>query len=110
MNLTVGIVGVLALGALYVLMPIFAHTYSRLRGKRVVRCPETAQATEIALDAAHGAAGVLVGRSTLRVHECECWKTRPDLQGCDQECLKGVSVEAAQSHALLTPHAAHDAS
>ena len=106
MNLTVGIVGVLAVGALYVLLPVFVYTYRRLRGPRVVRCPETAQATVIELDAVEGAAGALLGRSTLRVLDCARWQAWPLHRDCEQDCLKGVGVDLAGSHGLLMSAAA----
>jgi hypothetical protein len=101
MNLIIGIAGVVAIGALYVLLPVFAEGYRRLRGPRVVRCPETAQPTEVELDAVRAAAGALLGRSTLRVHECERWKGSAAQRDCEQGCLKDVTVDAAQTHALL---------
>jgi hypothetical protein len=67
-----------------------------------VRCPETLQATVVELDAAHGAGAALLGRSTVRVQECLRWTTSPARRNCDQECLKHVSVAAAQNHGLLT--------
>jgi len=101
MNLMIGIAGILAIGGLYVLLPVFVHTYRSLRGPRVVRCPETLLATVIDLDARHGAAAALVGRSALRVRECERWKDHPAHRDCDQDCIKKVGVATAESHALL---------
>jgi hypothetical protein len=103
MDLMLSIVGVAAIGGLYVLFPVFLQTYRRLRGPRVVRCPETLQATVVELEPGRGAAGALLGRSTLRVRECARWQEWPAHRDCDQDCLKGVSVEDAEGHALLTP-------
>ena len=102
MNLTLSIVGVLAIGGLYVLLPVFAQTYRRLRGPRVVRCPETLQPTVIDLDARRAAMGELRGRPRLNVRQCARWKEYPAHRDCDQDCLKGVNVVDAEKHALLT--------
>jgi hypothetical protein len=101
MTLVIGIAGVVMIGALYVLLPVFLRTRQRLQGPRVVRCPETWQATEVELDAARGARGALFGRSTLSIRECDRWQRWPAHRDCDQDCLKGVRVETAESHGVL---------
>jgi hypothetical protein len=102
MTFVIGVGGIVLIGALYVLLPVFLRTRQRLHGPRIVRCPETWQATEVELDAAHGAAGALLGRSTLRVQECARWKRWPAHRDCDQDCLKNISLDTAQNHGLLT--------
>lgn len=103
MDLMLSIVGLAAIAGVYVLFPVFVQTYRRLRGPRVVRCPETLQATVVELEPGRGAAGALVGRTALRVKQCARWQEWPAHRDCDQDCLRGVHVEDAEAHALLAP-------
>jgi hypothetical protein len=94
--LAVGLVGVV-----YVLLPIGIDTYLRLRGPRLVTCPETQAPVEIDLDARFGALTALSGRPALRVKECGRWQDTA-LRTCAQGCLCGIDALAAQEHGLLT--------
>lgn len=53
---------VLAVGLLYVLLPTIVDTYLRLRGKRVVTCPETKAPAGVEVDARRGALASVLGR------------------------------------------------
>jgi hypothetical protein len=86
-NLFSALVPIVAVGALYVVVPVVANTYRRFRGPRTVTCPETNQPADIELDSVHAAAGAAFGKPDLRVERCSRW---PERHECGQECLSGV--------------------
>ena len=81
------IAAIVALGAVYVLLPVAAHAYQSLLGPRMVTCPETLQRTSIELDAKRGALTSTFGEARLSVARCARW---PEHRDCDQHCLKEV--------------------
>ena len=95
------LLAVAAVGILYVLLPIGMDAYFRLRGPRVVTCPDTQAPVEVALDAGFGALTALSGRPTLRVEHCARWQDA-QYRSCAQGCLHGIDALAAQEHGLLT--------
>jgi hypothetical protein len=72
------------------------RTYFKLRGKRLVTCPETQESAAVELDAARLARGATFGAPLLRLSECSRW---PERQGCGQECLR--QIEAAPQGCLV---------
>ncbi|MFQ5691967.1 MAG: hypothetical protein ACE5IM_02835 [Nitrospinota bacterium] len=80
------IVAVLALAALYVLLPVMVGAFRQLRGHRTLRCPESGEAAEVALDSRHAALTSAFGPPHLRVSDCSLW---PERSGCRQACLSG---------------------
>ena len=95
------LLAILAVGCLYVLLPIAMDAYLRLRGPRVVTCPETQAPAEVDLDAGFGALTALSGRPSLRVQQCEHWHD-PQSRSCAQSCLQGIDALVAREHGLLT--------
>ncbi|MEK6710153.1 MAG: hypothetical protein AABZ64_06210 [Nitrospinota bacterium] len=81
------IVLIVALAALYVLLPVAADAYGRFRSRRRVRCPETGEETSIQVDAEHAARTSLIGRPRLQIADCRHW---PGRHGCGQKCLEQV--------------------
>jgi len=81
------IAAILALGALFVLIPVASDSYRRFRRRRVVTCPETKASAEILIDARHAAGSSLFGNPRLRVNDCTRW---PERQGCAEDCLKSA--------------------
>lgn len=90
------IMAVLALGVLYVVFPVAATTYRRLRGVRTVTCPETHAPAEIELNATQAALTAATGQPDLQVGHCSHW---PERERCGQECLAQVDPLAAKDHA-----------
>ena len=78
------------------------RAYYKLRGKRLVTCPETQKAAAVDLDAVHLARDAAFGRPHLRLSECSRW---PERQGCGQDCLK--QIEAAPEGCLVRRIVAH---
>lgn len=90
-----------AVGVLYVLLPIGMDTYFRLRGPRLVTCPDTQAPVAVDLDARFGALTALAGRPALRIKHCARWQDA-ESRACAQGCLQGIDALAAREHGLLT--------
>ena len=75
---------VLAVGFLYVLMPLAADTFRRFRSPRMLSCPETGGQAQVGIDAPHAALTSTFGGPLLRVKSCSLW---PQRERCKQDCL-----------------------
>lgn len=75
---------VIALGALYVLLPVVLGTCASYRGARRLRCPETDRDAEVGVDAVRAAWTSAFGPPRLRVKACSLW---PKRSGCGRSCL-----------------------
>jgi hypothetical protein len=82
-----GVLGLLLLGL---------RAYLRMRGKRLVTCPETGKPAGVEVNPGRAVRGSVLGRSALRLQECSRW---PERQHCGQECLK--EIEAAPEGCLI---------
>ena len=81
---------VLAIG-LFVLRAVpSVRAYARLKGKRLVTCPETHQCAAVDVAAGEAAIGAFLNEPTLRLVECSRW---PERQSCGQDCLQQVEVD-----------------
>lgn len=78
------VVAVLAVGLLYVLVPLVADTFRRFRNPRMLSCPETSGKAEVGIDAPHAALTSALGTPSLRVKTCSLW---PERERCKQDCL-----------------------
>ncbi|SRR6266496_3754095 len=78
------ILGVLAIGALFVVLPVALTALSEHRDPRIVACPSTGASAMISVDAGRAVRGAIFGRSRLFVEKCSLW---PDREGCDRACL-----------------------
>jgi hypothetical protein len=88
--LTIGVLGVIGFLAV-----AFWRTWRRIRGARVITCPETSAPAGVELDAIY-AALTGWGPPKLRLKECSRW---PERQNCGQECLS--QIEAAPQDCLV---------
>jgi hypothetical protein len=79
---------VIAVGAVYVLLPVIADTFRRFRKEKAVVCPETGRPATVRLDAKVAAATSVFGRPKIRMTDCDRWPERRD---CGQECLSGIT-------------------
>jgi hypothetical protein len=68
----------------------------RLRGQRLIICPETKLPAAVALSASSTAAHALSPTSSLRLATCSRWPSRRD---CDQACVP--QIEAAPDDTLV---------
>ena len=78
---------IIAVGAVYVLLPVVTDTLRRFRGRRTVICPETGKPASVRLDATRAAATSVFGTPDLRLTECDRWPERRD---CDRECVRQI--------------------
>jgi len=78
------VLAVVALGLLYVLMPLAADTFRRFRSPRRMSCPETGGPAEVGVDASRAALTSAFGQPSLRVKSCSLW---PEKDQCKQDCL-----------------------
>jgi hypothetical protein len=74
----------------------FARTYLRVRGQRVITCPENDEFAAVEVDARRAARTALLGQQQLHLRECSRW---PERQGCGQECL--AQIEASPMECLV---------
>lgn len=79
------IAAIIALGGLFVVLPLFVHTFQRYRNKKVLKCPETGELAEVDINAPRAAISSLFSKPLLKVKNCTLW---PKRKGCDEECLR----------------------
>jgi len=89
------ILAILGLAVLVVLWR-FVRTYAKVRGERVVTCPETKAPAGVAVDAKGAAWAALGGKPKLELDACTRW---PERAGCGQECLR--EIESAPDGCLV---------
>jgi hypothetical protein len=70
-------------------------TYLKLRGTRVVTCPETSEPVAVEVDATRATLTAVLGKPSFRLTDCSRW---PERQNCGQECLS--QIEAAPENCL----------
>ncbi len=83
------IILIVALSALYFVVPVVAGTYLKYRGKRVITCPETRKAAAVEMDAGHAALTAGLRYPELRLKTCTRW---PEREGCGQACLLQIRL------------------
>lgn len=65
-----------------------ARTYFRMRGTRVVTCPENHHKAGVELDARGAALSGVLHAPDLRLQSCTRW---PERQACGRECLREIA-------------------
>lgn len=73
------------------------RTYFRMRGARVVVCPETRAPAGVTVDATHAALSALRETPDIRLGSCTRW---PEREECDQACV--AQIVAAPEETLAT--------
>jgi hypothetical protein len=63
------------------------QTYLKLRGERIVSCPETHKPAAVRVAAGKAALESAVGDEELRLSACSRW---PEKEACGQECLSQI--------------------
>lgn len=89
----------LAIVGLYCLVRSLASAW-KMRGTRVIICPETEAPAAVKVDAGHVFAAALSGERDFVLNRCSRW---PERQGCGQECLEQIelSPEACAVRTML---------
>jgi hypothetical protein len=85
------ILGVVAVGFLFVVLPVALTAAGRYRQPRVLICPEAGRAARVTADARHVAVTAALGREHIRVAACTLWPAR---RGCAEICLEAPAFEA----------------
>lgn len=76
---------IVAIAVVYVLVPVFLHTFLRFRVPKRLPCPVTGGRADVRVDASRAAfTDALAGHPRLRVGNCSLW---PAQRGCGQGCL-----------------------
>ena len=78
------VTAILAVTAVYVLLPIVSDTFRRYRVRKILPCPETGEEAEVGIDAPRAALTSAFGPPVLRVENCSLW---PEKRDCRQGCL-----------------------
>ncbi len=85
---------VAGVAVVYVVIAIAA--YIRMRGDRIVVCPETQKPAAVAVDAAHAALSAVREKRDIQLQKCSRWPERAD---CNQACASQIAV--APEHTLV---------
>ena len=89
------ILAILAIGAIFVLLPVALLALMEHRRPRNIVCPETGRLATIGLDPGRAARGAIFGKEWLSVEDCTLW---PDKEGCAQACVcEAKPVEQSQT-------------
>ena len=81
------IASIIALGALYVLLPQFLSVFRHWRKPRRVTCPEKGGKATVGISPYHAAFSSLFDSERRRVKRCSLWSND---KGCKVGCLKNL--------------------
>jgi len=87
MDFIVPIVAMAVAVFLFVTLRRSFHAYLKLRGERIVSCPETHKPAAVRVAAGKAALESTVGDEQLRLNACSRW---PEKEACGQECLAQI--------------------
>lgn len=83
------VIAIVAAALLALAAALAVRTWLRMRGTRVVTCPETQALAGVELDARQAALTGLYKAPHLRLRSCSRW---PEKQDCGQECLRQIAA------------------
>src|SRR5262249_30928671 len=72
---------------LAVYLGIALTAWIRLRGSRILTCPETHKPVSVTIDTGHAAVTAVWEKADLRLATCSRW---PERQDCDQACVAQI--------------------
>ncbi len=76
---------IIALGVVYVLLPIALGVFLHYHRRRCLRCPATGEEAWVLVDARRAGVSAVFGRPSLRVRTCSLWPAR---YACERDCLR----------------------
>lgn len=79
---------------LYALVALLA--YFRMRGTRIVVCPETQEPAAVTVDAGHAALSAVREKTDITLAGCSRWRGAPQ---CDQACAEQIAVAPVETRA-----------
>lgn len=71
--------------------------YIRMRGARIIECPENHQPAAVKVDASHAAMTAVWESPDIRLQTCSRW---PEREGCDQACTAQIAENGAETLAF----------
>ena len=89
------VVAVISTAAVLILASAVA-TYFKLRGTRLVTCPETEKTAAVEVNARRAAFLTPTRATDLRLKDCSRW---PERKNCGQECVR--AIEASPENCLI---------
>lgn len=66
------------------------RAYWKLRGERLITCPEISQTEAVEVNARKAAFDAFIGEHHLRLRDCSRW---PERAGCGEDCLSQVEAD-----------------
>lgn len=84
MNPWIVLPAIVALGVVYVMLPIGLSAFFDYRHRKPVRCPVTGEGAWVLVNAPRAGVTAAFGHPALRVRSCSLWPPRDD---CGQDCL-----------------------
>jgi len=93
------VVTLVLLTVVTVYLAIAWRTWARIRGTRVVTCPDTKRSVAVKVDAGHAITAAMWEKPDLRLTSCTRW---PEGHDCDQWCVKQIehTPEATRPKAI----------
>jgi hypothetical protein len=82
------VLAIVAVGVVYVLVPIATDLYRRFRGMIRVTCPETKETASVEVNLKRAVLTGLFGKPHVRLAGCSRW---PEREGCAQDCREQIS-------------------
>jgi hypothetical protein len=82
-------IALLVVAVLLVYLVIAVRTWVRVRGKRLVVCPETKLPVAVKVDVGHAVASALWERPELQLTSCSRWPERGE---CAQPCVRQIET------------------
>ena len=70
--------------------------YFRMRGTRIVVCPETHEPAAVTIDAGHAAFSAVREKADIELTSCSRWQGEPQ---CDQACTVQIAAAPAETRA-----------
>jgi len=86
------VITLVVVGVLYALLRRPISEYIKMRGARVITCPDNELPAAVTVDARHAAFTAAGGHEHLRLDSCSRW---PEKAGCGQECLTQIETQPA---------------
>ena len=83
--------------ALLAYLIVAVTAYRRMRGVRIIVCPETDQPAAIAIHAGAAALSAILEKPDITVARCSRW---PERESCNQACTAQVAVAPKETLAL----------
>lgn len=85
MNPWIVLTATIALGVIYVALPVALGAFFRYHRRKYLRCPVTGDEAWVLIDAHRAGASAAFGRPSLRSKSCSLWPAR---SACGRDCLR----------------------